>query len=112
VPDPRPPLRVIEGGGRPRPPIGRALELAALGAGLTLTMALAGAMPGWHARLGAFQVLYSIGFAFMGLVLLRLRRYAAVPHTGWIVLAVALAARVPLLFAAPSLSDDVYRYVW
>lgn len=110
--DPRPPLEVIAGGGRPRPPLGAALELAALGAGLTLAMALIGAMPDLTRRLGAFQALYAIGFAFLGLALLRMRRYAAIPHTGWIVLAVALAARIPLLFAPPSLSDDVYRYVW
>jgi hypothetical protein len=108
----RPPLRVIESGGPPRPLLAPALELAALGAGLTLAMALIGALPVLHQRLGAFQALYAIGFAFLGLALLRMSRYAAVPRTGVIVLTVALAARVPLLFAAPSLSDDVYRYVW
>lgn len=112
MPDPRPPLRVIEGGGPARAPLAAALELAALGAGLVLAMSLIGAMPDLRARLGAFQALYAIGFAFLGLALVRMRRYAAVPRTGMIVFAVALAARVPLLLAPPSLSDDVYRYVW
>ena len=112
MPEPRPPLRVIEGGGPPRPPFAVALELAALGTGLVLAMTLLGAIPDLRARLGAFQALYAIGFAFLGLALLRMRRYAAVPRTGWIVVAVAIAARVPLLLSPPSLSDDVYRYVW
>ncbi|MDR3531624.1 MAG: hypothetical protein P4L90_13855, partial [Rhodopila sp.] len=30
----------------------------------------------------------------------------------WIVLLVAAAMRLPLLFSAPFLSSDVYRYVW
>ncbi len=112
MPDRRPPLRLIEGGGRPRPPWAAALELAALGAGVTFTMALIGAMPGAWQRLGAVQALAAAGFAFLALALLRLERYAQVPRAGMIVLAVALAARVPLLFAPPALSDDIYRYVW
>jgi hypothetical protein len=108
----RPPLRLIEDGGRPRVPLAPAFELAALGTGLTLAMALIGALPGLQQRLGAFQALYVIGFAFLGLTLLRMSRFVTVPRTGMIVVAVAFAARVPLLFAPPSLSDDVYRYVW
>jgi hypothetical protein len=48
----------------------------------------------------------------MAITLIRRRRFEVLPRTGLIVLAVALAARVPLLLAAPTLSDDVYRYVW
>jgi hypothetical protein len=112
VSDARPPLTVIEGGGRPRPPFAQALELAALGAGLTLSMAFLGAVPGLNRHIGVYQALYAIGFGFLALALLRLRRFEAVPHLGVIVVAVAIAARIPLLFSAPSLSDDIYRYVW
>lgn len=112
MPHTRPPLRLIEGGGRPHPPFAAALELAALGSGLVLVMTLIGAIPDLRARLGAFQALYAIGFGFLGLALARMPRYAAVPHAGMIVFAVAVAARVPLLLAPPSLSDDVHRYVW
>ncbi|OGF24348.1 MAG: hypothetical protein A2V63_02130 [Candidatus Eisenbacteria bacterium RBG_19FT_COMBO_70_11] len=110
---PRPPLRMIQGGAGLGPSaMGPALELAGIGAGLTLTMALLGAMPGWLQRLGAFQGLFTLAFGFYALALWGLRRYARLPHVGLAVLAVALATRAALFPAAPSLSDDIYRYVW
>ena len=115
---PHPPLRLVEGTGRsPAPvaaprPLAAALELAALGAGLTLVATLLGRIPDAFHRLGAVQGLVTLGFGFYALALLRARRYAALPGAWSVVLGVALAARVALLPMAPALSDDAYRYLW
>ena len=106
----RPQLRLIEGAGRAS--LAPALEFAALGAGLTLVVALLGRLPSWFRNLGTFQALFALAFAFFGLALLRIRRYERLPHAALAVLAVAVAARLALLPAAPSLSGDLYRYVW
>ena len=115
----RPPLRLIEGGGRPqsqpepeRPGLAAAFEFIALGVGLTLTIVLMARLPFWFRDLGTFQALFAFAFAFYGLALLRLKRYASLPHVGIAVFAVALATRAALLPAPPSLSGDIYRYVW
>lgn len=102
---------MIEGGGRPRL-VGPALELAGLGAGLTLTAALMAALPSWARALGTFQTLYVLAFVFYALALGRIERYRRLPHVGLAVFAVALATRMALMPVTPSLSDDVYRYVW
>ena len=107
----RPPLRLIEGGAHGAS-LAPAFEFAALGAGLTLVMALLGRLPSWFRNLGTFQALYLLAFAFYALALLRMKRYAGLPRAGLAVLAVAIAARVALLPAAPSLSGDFYRYLW
>jgi hypothetical protein len=106
----RPPLRLSEGAGRAS--LAEALEFAALGAGLTLVAALLGRLPSWFRNLGTFQALFALAFAFFALALLRIRRYERLPHAGLAVLAVAVAARLALLPATPSLSGDLYRYVW
>jgi glycosyl transferase family 87 len=112
VTEPAPPLRVVEGSG-PRPDlVTPALELAALGSGLTLTAVLMGRMPSWFQNLGRFQMLYATAFAFYALALAMHRRWATLPGVGLAVFAVALATRVALLPASPSLSGDVYRYAW
>ena len=112
MPEPRPPLKVIEGGRRPRRPVAPALELGALGLGLTLTIIWMAGLDGWREHLGTFQALYAVAFAFFALPLLRRRRYANVPAAPWMVVGVAVAARLALLPVTPSLSDDVHRYVW
>ncbi len=111
---PRPPLRVIEGGGEPVPRalIAPALELAALGFGVALATTLIARLPGGARALGTFQALYAIGFTFLALALLRLPRYRGLPRVSLLVFAVALAARMALIGAPPLLSDDLYRYVW
>ena len=75
-------------------------------------MALLGRLPSWFHDLGRFQTLFALAFVFVALALLRIRRYQDLPHVGLAVLAVAVAARLVLLPAAPSLSGDLYRYVW
>ncbi len=108
----RPPLRVAGGGPASRPPWGAALELAALGAGLTFTFGLMAALPPCLSSLDRFQALYALAFVFFALALMRMRRYAALPHVALAVFGVALAARLALLPVSPWLSDDLYRYAW
>jgi hypothetical protein len=111
---PRPPLGLIEGGaGAPRrADVAAAAELAALGLGLTLVCALWALLPSWFRELGRFQALYAAGFGFYALAVLRLPRYATLPHVGMAVLAVAVCTRAVLVPVSPSLSGDVFRYVW
>jgi len=102
---------------RPEPgtsdtPIGSALELLALGTGLVLVMGLLARLPPWSAELGRFQALYLVAFAFYALAVVRAGRFRFAPSAPAIVLAVAAAARLALLPVTPSLSDDLYRYVW
>lgn len=105
-------LRLVQGELGGPPPLRLAFELVALGGGLTLALALAAALPSWRAELGRFQALAAVAFAFHGLALVRLARYRRLPHAGLAVFAIALSARVAVLPVTPSLSDDVYRYVW
>jgi hypothetical protein len=114
---PHPGPRPIEPGDAPGPRPARAvpgpaLELALLGVALTLIAVLMARLPSWIQALRAFQILYLLAFAVYALALLRLPRYGALPRIGGVVLAVALAARLALLATPPSLSDDIYRYVW
>jgi hypothetical protein len=114
-----PRLTLVPGGGaahpasRPVPPpeVGAARELVALGTGLVLAFVLMARLGSWARELAAFQVLYAIAFGFFALALTR-ALHRPIPHAGWIVFAVAVAARLAVLPVHPSLSDDVYRYVW
>ena len=106
-----PELRLIPGVPA-RPPIVPALELGGLGLGLTFTVALLARLPSWERQLGTFQGLAAVAFAFYALALLRLRAYERLPRAGAWVFAVALACRAALLPVPPTLSDDIYRYVW
>lgn len=116
----RPQLRLIEARD-PSAPVARgetpalfgpALELLALGAGLTLTMALLARLPSWSGEVGRFQALTAVAFAFFAIAMIRLERFRLLPRAGLIVFGVALAARTALVMSPPSLSDDLYRYVW
>lgn len=107
----RPPLTLV-GGGAQVPGIGAALELGVLGVALTLVVSWMAQLPGAFHDLGRFQLLYLVAFALYALAVLRLGRWAALPHVGWAVLAVTLATRAAFLAAPPSLSGDLFRYVW
>jgi hypothetical protein len=87
------------------------MELTALGTGLVLTLALMARLDSWARHLGTFQSLYAVAFAFFALAVARARS-VAVPHAGRLVFGVALAARLALLPVTPTLSGDIYRYVW
>ncbi len=107
----RPPLTLVEGGAHP-PGIAAALELGVLGTALTLVVSWMANLPGAFHDLGRFQLLYVVAFALYALAVLRLPRWSALPHVGWAVLAVTLATRAAFLAAPPSLSGDLFRYVW
>ena len=74
-------------------PLGAALELGALGLGLTFTVTRLAALPSWRIDLGTFQALCAVAFGFYALALLRLRRFTRLPRVGLWVFAVALACR-------------------
>ncbi|NOT34104.1 MAG: hypothetical protein HOP12_08035 [Candidatus Eisenbacteria bacterium] len=112
-----PQLRVIRGGRAavadsapedPRP----ALELLGLGTALVFVCVLLARLPSWRAELGTFQALAAVAFVAWGAALWRAQPAAAIRHAGLLVLGIAVAARLALLPVAPTLSDDVYRYVW
>jgi hypothetical protein len=84
----------------------------ALGAGLTLVCTLAARLPSWRVDLGRLQALMAVAFAFQALALAAIGRWRGLPHTGLAVFVVALAMRAAVLPVAPTLSDDVYRYIW
>jgi hypothetical protein len=88
------------------------LEFAGLGLALVLTAVLLCRLPDWLHRLGAFQALFAASFACYAVALLRLRRYEHIRYAARIVAVVAIAARLVLLPAIPSLSGDIFRYVW
>lgn len=110
---PRPPLTVVPGGALAATPpdLRGARDLIAAGTGLTLAFVLMARLGAWSTSLGTFQALYAVAFGFFALALAR-SRTGAVPRAGLIVFVVALAARLALLATTPTLSDDVYRYVW
>lgn len=128
MPEPRPRLTLVPGGRRDVPPadgdagaggasaavppdFAAARELTALGTALVLTFVLMARLGSWASALGTFQLLAAIGFVLFALALVR-SRARVIPRAGWIVFVVALAGRLALLPVTPSLSDDVYRYVW
>ena len=107
----RPHLGIVGGGaGSPRWP--QALELGALAAGLVWCFTLAGTIPSWSAELGRFQALMAVAFVFLGVGLARMPRYRGLPHLGPFVVVVAFVLRAAVIATPPTLSDDVYRYVW
>jgi hypothetical protein len=72
-----------------------------------------------HARLGfrAFSIVFAIEFALYVLAVLIVSRSSGVDARAarrdlLVILGVSVALRVALVFPAPFLSDDVYRYVW
>ncbi len=90
----------------------RGVEFALLGAGITLVATWLAAIPDWRAELGVFQAAYALAFLLFGVAVLRLSRYETLPHVVPVLIAVAIACRLILLTAPPTLSDDVYRYLW
>ena len=107
----RPPLAVIEGGPR-APGLRCALELLGAGFALTLVVTWMASLPDWYHHLGRFQGMYAAAFGIYALAVARVKRWALLPHVEWVVFGVALATRAALLPVPPSLSGDVYRYVW
>lgn len=60
-------------------------------------------------------VVTGLAAAAVGVYFLAVRLVLRQPqprHAVWVVLIVAVAMRLPMLFAPPILSSDIYRYVW
>jgi len=89
-----------------------ALEVMAVGAGLTLVFTLAAALGSWRVEIARLQPLVAVGFCFFGLALWRMASWRSLPHAGLAVFVVAVSMRLTVLPVVPSLSDDVWRYVW
>ncbi len=104
--------RVAGAGSGPAPGFGAALELAALGAALTGVVGWMARVPSWFHDLGSFQGLYAVATLLYAAAVARLGRFATLPRAGLAVFAVAAACRVLLAPLPPSLSGDLFRYVW
>lgn len=89
-----------------------ALEPVAVAILLVAIATLWGTLPDWRLELGRFQLLGLVAFAGYGLAVAARRRWSALPRGGAFVLLTALALRLAVLPVTPSLSDDLYRYVW
>src|SRR5262249_14271492 len=85
------------------------LALALLLGGAALALGLLG---DWRVQLGRFQVLMLAAFAPYALAVWRRRRWSVVPHASVFVLATALLMRLLVFATPPTLSDDIYRYLW
>jgi hypothetical protein len=109
---PAPRLRLIEGGaGTPAGPR-QALEMMLVGAALTAVCSFAAQLPSWRVELVALQLALFVGFALLAIALARMPRWRGLPYGATSVMVVALAMRLAVLGVTPTLSDDVYRYVW
>jgi hypothetical protein len=63
-------------------------------------------------HVGPFLALFAFCFAVYLYCLSQTRRMGDVSHSLWLVLGFAILYRALFLLAPPSLSDDIYRYVW
>ncbi len=90
------------------------MVLAALGTVIGACLLLAARLGPLREHLSAFMGLYTLAFvAYVGAVWMVVRRpNLASGRALWAVLGAALAYRLMLLPAAPTLSDDLFRYVW
>lgn len=88
------------------------LWLYALGAALTMVVA---AMSRVDVRTDTVRFLIAAAVAsaiYAGAVVLVFRASPSTRKGLWLCLAAAVLCRVPLLLAEPTLSDDIYRYIW
>ncbi len=88
----------------------RNLWLAGLAVALSLITA---AGPALHSRLGGWALIGVFAVCSLGaFVAARLGERAEQKRALLIILVGAAAMRLALLFTAPTLSDDIYRYIW
>jgi len=74
--------------------------------------AVLGRLGDWRGELGRFQALMLAAFGAYALAVWRRARWRGLPGAGAFVVLVALALRAALVATPPTLSDDLYRYVW
>ena len=89
-----------------------AAEPGALALVLVVIAAALGRMGDWRSELGRFQALALAAFAAYALAVARRAGWKALPGATTFVVLVAIALRVAVFPVPPTLSDDVYRYVW
>jgi hypothetical protein len=89
-----------------------ALELGVVSLLLVAVTGQWALIPSWLAELGRFQAWALAGFALCAFCLWRAPRYATLPGAGVVIAVVALVLRLQLWPVTPTLSDDVYRYLW
>ena len=87
-------------------------RLYLLGAALVATMAAAAAVDGRGDTI-LFLGIAAAASAIYGLAAWTVLRVAPAARRGlWLCLALGLACRLPLLVVEPTISDDLYRYIW
>lgn len=88
--------------------------LALMLAGLSLHTPGMGIVGTPEAKIKFVILLCVSGAIYLGAVILVLNRHGTDGRARalWLVLAVAVALRLPLIFLQPFLSSDIYRYVW
>jgi alpha-1,6-mannosyltransferase len=83
-----------------------------LGVALVVTMVVLARVDGRH-QTGLFLAIAAVASAAYCLAAWTVLRASPTTRKGlWVCLALALVCRAPLLVAEPTLSDDIYRYVW
>ena len=93
-------------------PLRAAAEPVALSLLALAIAALLGRLGDWRGELGRFQALMLAAFCAYALAVWRRARWRGLPGAGAFVVLVALALRAALVATPPTLSDDLYRYVW
>lgn len=87
-------------------------RLFVLGLALAVTMVVLAQVDGRH-QTGLFLTVAAIASAAYCLAAWTILRAPPTTRKGlWVCLALALVCRAPLVIAEPTLSDDIYRYVW
>jgi hypothetical protein len=88
-------------------------RLAASGVVLVASMTVIGALDSPHRRIPVFLAAYALAFGAYALAVREVLRARGAGRAGvWVMAAVAVAARLAVIPAAPDLSTDIHRYLW
>jgi len=88
------------------------MRLLAVGVALAATMVALGAVDGRY-QTGLFLAITAVASALYCLAAWTVLRSPTRARSGlWLCLALAAVCRVPLVITEPTISDDIYRYVW
>ena len=86
--------------------------LAPLGLGIAVALAAIALLGDLRERLGWFVLLFVLAFVCYAVATWRLLRTPAGTSRFWLVLGLAAVFRLIALASPPTLSDDLFRYVW